>query len=1100
MKPLIHNRIKKPRKVLILGSGALKIGEAGEFDYSGSQAIKALKQEGIKTVLINPNIATIQTSENLADRVYFLPVNAEFTERIIAKERPDGILLSFGGQTALNCGIALHRAGVLKRFKVKVLGTPVESIILTEDRQKFAQHLRKIGVPTPKSFIAFSVKEALKNARKIGYPVMMRAGFALGGLNSGAAFNQTELKFLAKKALTAGAPQILIEQYLRHFKEIEYEVVRDKYGNSATVCNMENFDPLGIHTGDSIVVAPSQTLDNFEYHTLRQASINIVKSLGIVGECNVQFALNPNSPQPPLLKRGGARSSSPLQKGRLGGVDYYVIEVNARLSRSSALASKATGYPLAHVAAKLALGYNLAEVPNQVTKVTQSFFEPALDYVAVKIPRWDLEKFHGAKEVIGSSMKSVGEVMAIGRAFEEALQKCVRMIDGRNQGVCDNRLLGSDNIEHLLAVPTPRRLFAIAEAIKQKFSLDKIYKLTGIDPWFLARIENIVKAESQLTDEKILNRAKLLALKRLGFADKRIGKLTGKKEIEIRQLRQKYNIRPCVFNIDTLAGEREAATNYLYLTYHGKHNDVKPLSKSGVLVLGGGPYHIGSSVEFDWSCVYTAESLRKFGKKSIIINCNPETVSTDYDMSARLYFEDLSFESVADIYEFEKADSVVVSVGGQRPNTIAKKLAGFGIRLLGTSAVDIDRAEDRNKFSRLCDRLNIKQPLWQSFSQIDEALKFAGRAGFPVLVRPSYVLSGSSMSACFTPQQLERFIAMAANVSEEYPVTISKYIMYAKEIEVDAVAQNGKLLTCLISEHVENAGVHSGDATIVYPAQRVFSSTEHQLKDIAAKLSRALRVTGPLNIQFLVKDNVPFVIELNLRASRTFPFLSKATGINLAEKLTDAFFGKGAPIAVEYPKYAAVKSPQFSFARLTGADPVLRVEMSSTGEVAAFGDTYEEALLKSVMATVSLPAGKSVLLSLGGDVNKKRFLDAANALWKAGYKIYATDSTAEFLRAAGIAAEVVSKISQNLKGKKSVLDAINAKAVAFVVNLSEYGSKAENRFLQRFSDGYYIRRAAVDNQLPLFTDLQLAKAFVKALTSLTRTDLKIKAWDEYMNS
>ncbi len=1099
---------KKYKKVLVLGSGALKIGEAGEFDYSGSQAIKALKEEGIKTVLVNPNIATIQTSKFLADEVYFLPVNDYFVGQVIKKEKPDGIMISFGGQTALNCGLKLQQKGILKKYGVEVLGSPVKSIELTEDRQLFADHLKSINIPVPPSGSATNLGQAKKVAGKIGFPVMVRAAYALGGQKSGVAHNSKELKEIVEGAL-AISPQVLIEKYLHHFKEIEYEVVRDRFGNTVTVCNMENFDPLGIHTGDSIVIAPSQTLTNEEYHGLREASIKIVQSLKIVGECNVQFALNP-LPNPPHRGGGKNKHSSPLvgEARRGGGLDYYVIEVNARLSRSSALASKATGYPLAYVAAKLALGKSLLEVKNKITQVTQSFFEPALDYVVVKMPRWDLEKFKGAVEQIGSAMKSVGEVMAIGRSFEEAVQKAVRMQSGQSESVTDNGFEDANQIKEFLKVPTPKRVFAVAAAFRLGMSVDAVYKLTGIDPWFLYRIENIVKAEKEFvhrtnTRSKTrtrkhaeIEKAELLKLKQLGFSDKKIGKLCRKSEIEIRAMRKAHRISPSIFQIDTLAGEVPAQTNYLYLTYHGGHNDVKPLGKQAVAVLGSGPYHIGSSVEFDWSCVHAAMALKRHKKKSIIINCNPETVSTDYDMSDRLYFENLSFETVADIYEFEKARGLIISVGGQRPNNLAKKLSRAGFNILGTKASNIDRAEDRNKFSELLDKLKILQPNWQSFTSIESAEKFAGKVGYPVLVRPSYVLSGSAMSVCYTPGQLKDFVSKAAVLSPEYPVTISKFMENAKELEFDAVAQAGKILIYAISEHVENAGVHSGDATIVYPTQRVYRSTEQQLRVISKKLAEELKITGPFNIQFLVKDNRPFVIEINLRASRTFPLLSKAMDINLPELAVDAFLGKGKVQTYEYPSAVVVKSPQFSFARLSGADPVLRVEMASTGEVAAFGKTYDEALLKSILSANTFDFNKKeVLLSLGGEINKGKFVEAATILVRLGYKIFATDTTAEFLQKQGIVCHKVKKASE---GSPNFLDVIESKQVAFVVNLSQNTRVDEQLVKRRITDGFRIRRATVDNQIPLFTDLHLARAFVKALGNHKLEDLEIKSYREYL--
>ncbi len=1098
----------KFKKILVLGSGALKIGEAGEFDYSGSQAIKALKEEKIKTVLVNPNIATIQTSKHLADEVYFLPVNPYFVEKVIAKEKPDGIMLSFGGQTALNCGLALQKSGVLKKYKVQVLGSPVKSIELTEDRQLFADHLKSIGIPVPPSGSATNFDQAKTIAKQIGFPLMVRAAFALGGQKSGMAHNLKELKEIVDGAL-AVSPQVLIEKYLKHFKEVEYEVVRDRNDNCVTVCNMENFDPLGIHTGDSIVIAPSQTLTNDEYHGLREASIKIVKSLGIIGECNVQYALNPHP----------SRSPSPSGRGIKGegfDLDYYVIEVNARLSRSSALASKATGYPLAYVAAKLGLGKSLLEVKNKITQVTQGFFEPALDYVVVKLPRWDLEKFKGAEEKIGSAMKSVGEVMAIGRSFEEALQKAVRMQSGNAEGVTDNGFSNKEQVKHFLSEPTPKRVFAVAAAFKHGIKVREIYRLTGIDPWFLFRIENIVRAEKEFVEMSTPDGSHLgetlLNLKQLGFSDKKIGELSHKTELEIRETRKKLNIKPSVFQIDTLAGEVPAKTNYLYLTYYGSHNDVNPLGEKAVIVLGSGPYHIGSSVEFDWSCVHAAIALKRHKKQSIIVNCNPETVSTDYDMSDRLYFENLSFETVADIYEFEfaprsgiplrgkKAGGVIISVGGQRPNNLANKLSAEGFKLLGTAAVDIDRAEDRNKFSALLDKLDIKQPRWQSFADIADAKKFAKEVGYPVLVRPSYVLSGSAMSVCYSQTQLEYFVTRAAVLSPEYPVTISKYIENAKELEFDAVAQNGRLVIYAIAEHVENAGVHSGDATIVYPTQRVYASTEQQIILISRQLAKELKITGPFNIQFLVKDNKPSVIEVNLRASRTFPLLSKALDINLPELAVDSFFGKAPHDKIyKYPKAVVVKSPQFSFARLSGADPILRVEMASTGEVACFGKDYDEALIKSILSANSFDFSKrSVLLSIGGQINKAKFLDAAKGLLGLGYKIFATDTTEEFLRGQGVVCHAVRKAYQ---AEPNFLNIIEGKQVAFVVNLSQVNSRVEQERVRRhLTDGFRIRRAAVDNQIPLFTDLHLARAFVKALGNYSVEYLEIKSYREYLNN
>ncbi len=1067
----------KFKKILVLGSGALKIGEAGEFDYSGSQAIKALKEEGIKVILVNPNIATYQTSKSLADEVYFLPVNIYFVEKVIAKEKPDGIFLSFGGQTALNCGLLLEEKGLLKKYNVKVLGSPVSSIELTEDRELFAKHLKSIDIPVPPSGSATNMADAKKVAKEIGYPLMVRAAFALGGQKSGVVYNDQELEEVVKGAL-AVSPQVLIEKYLHHFKEVEYEVVRDKDGNTVTVCNMENFDPLGIHTGDSIVVAPSQTLSNEEYHGLRQASIKIVNSLKIVGECNVQYALNPNP-----------------KNGRL---EYFVIEVNARLSRSSALASKATGYPLAYVAAKLALGKTLLEIENKITKVTQSFFEPALDYIVVKMPKWDLEKFVGAEVKIGSAMKSVGEVMSIGRTFEEAIEKAVRMQTGNRESITDFNFKDKEEVQHLLNTPTPKRLFAVAKSLKDGMSPEKIHEITGIDLWFLYKLLNIVRLEKDFSRKKTLNGETMLDLKQAGFSDKKIGSIINKDEMFVRNLRKKLGVTPSVFSIDTLAGEVPAQTNYLYLTYHGNHHDVKPIGRDAIIVLGSGPYHIGSSVEFDWSSVYAAKGLSKYKKKSVIINCNPETVSTDYDMSDRLYFENLSFEAVADISEFENSGGVIVSVGGQRPNNLASKLFKEGFNILGTSPLDIDRAEDRNKFSALLDKLNILQPRWASFTSMKEAMNFVEEVGFPVLVRPSYVLSGSLMRVCYNTEALKNFVIKAAKLSGEFPVTISKYVEHAKELEFDGVAQDGEVMIYGISEHVENAGVHSGDATIVFPTQRVYASTEYQLIEISKKIAKELKVTGPFNIQYLVKDNIPYVIEVNLRASRTFPLLSKAMDANFPSIAIDSFFGKAKKHNYVHPKSVVVKSPQFSFSRLLGADPILRVEMSSTGEVACFGRDYDEALLKAILSTNSFDfKNKHVLLSLGGSLNKAKFLEAAEILCDLGYKVFATDTTAEFLNENGCKVEVVRKAFEQ---SPNALDIIEGKKVAFVVNLSVESGKIKDDDAKRtLTDGFRIRRATVDNQIPLFTDLHLARAFIKALSKYKIDDLEVKSYKEYLN-
>src|SRR5260370_15549571 len=914
--------MKQLNKVLLLGSGALKIGQAGEFDYSGSQALKALKEEGVQTILINPNIATIQTSQLLADRVYFLPVTPYFVEKIIEREQPDGILLSFGGQTALNCGIELYEQGVLAKHHVEILGTPISAIILTEDRQKFAEHLHSITIPTPHSQSATSLQQALAISKKIGFPIMVRAGFALGGQGSGIAHNAAELESIVTNALLF-APQVLIEQYLHHYKEVEYEVVRDCNDNCITICNMENMDPLGIHTGESIVVAPSQTLTNEEYHTLRAASIAIVRSLGIVGECNVQFALDPVTST------------------------YYVNEVNASLSRRSALASKVTGYPLAYVAAKLALGYGLPELANKVTGVTRACFEPSLDYLVVKIQRWDVAKFRGVDETIGTGMKSVGEVMGIGRTFEEAYQKALRMLEQNFAGAVppENFFASQQETEYYLATPTPKRVFAIARALQVGYSLKKIHDLTSIYSWFLRRIQHIVDAESAIQAHSTLDSfttRELREIKQLGISDRRIAELTGYSELEVRMHRQQFEIVPSVFQIDTLAAEFPSHTNYLYLTYNGQHNDVQPFANQGVIVLGSGPYRIGSSVEFDWTSVSTVDTLKKYQKHAIIINCNPETVSTDYDVSDRLYFEELTFERIADIYDFEAPYGLIVSVGGQTPNNRARALRSYGCILLGTRAQDIDQPENRSTFSPLLDTLSVQQPEWNSCNTLEELAVFAERVCYPVLVRPSYVLSGNAMKVCDTIEELVPDTREAAAVSPDHPVTVSKFFEYAWEIEFDAVAQRGQVKSFVICEHVENAGVHSGDATITLPPQSIPAAIQDQITQIGHKIAAALSITGPFNIQFLLKDNQIYVIETNLRASRTFPFISKVTGINFMELFVDALFkDEISEVTIPAIPFTDIKAPHFSFARLTQADPILGVEMASTGEVACFGGKNE---------------------------------------------------------------------------------------------------------------------------------------------------------------
>ena len=1079
----IENYKLKINKVLVLGSGALKIGEAGEFDYSGSQAIKALKEEGIKSILVNPNIATIQTSRELADTVYFLPVNPYFVEQIIKKEKPDGIFLSFGGQTALNCGLDLYKSGFLKKYKLEILGSPVSAIETSEDRHKFVNHLKKIDVPTPKSRIALNQKQAVGIAHEIGYPVMIRSGFALGGQGSGIASSEIELKQILETAFSF-VHQVLVEKYLHHFKEVEYEVVRDKDDNCITVCNMENMDPLGIHTGESVVIAPSQTLTNYEYHSLRSISIKIVRSLGIIGECNIQFALNP-SPLTP--KRSDGRQSNPLE--------YYVIELNARLSRSSALASKATGYPLAYVAAKLALGKSLTELTNKVTKTTQFCFEPALDYVIIKIPRWDINKFKNAENKIGSSMKSVGEVMGIGRTFEEAYQKGIRMLDLDFEGAVNDNLFKKSSTKQLkksLLNPTPERIFAISEALSRNFSVEEIYKLTGIDPWFIYRIKNIVTIENKIKKTKKLDRQTLLEAKQIGESDKRIGILVNKKGLEVRDIRKKFKILPSIFQIDTLAAEFSAKTNYLYLTYNGNHYDIKPIKNAGVIVLGSGPYRIGSSVEFDWTSVATILALKKYKKKSIIINCNPETVSTDYDSTDRLYFEELTFERIIDIYEFENPFGIIVSVGGQTPNNRANALYKYGAKILGTHPKNIEKAENRSKFSALLDKLKIEQPAWNKFSSNSQALKFAQKVGFPVLVRPSFVLSGSNMKIVYTKDELQTYLKKMLIVSKDYPVTISKFIQEAKEIEIDAVAQGGILKTLAISEHIENAGVHSGDATIVFPPQKIYIETFKQLRNVAKKLANELSITGPFNIQCLAKDNNISVIEINLRSSRTFPFISKITGVNLMDLSVDAFFGKAinTPINPMNYDFVAIKAAQFSFSRLSGADPVLDVEMTSTGEVACLGQDPEEAFLKAELSVGNKIPNKGIFVSLGGEENKVKFLDAVIGLAKIKLPIYATEKTSKFLNENGLKTMPLYKIHENKK--PNILEIFQLGKVDLAINITDH------HFKKDVNDDYPIRRSAIDHNIPLFTNLKKAELFIKAISTKKLKDLEIKSWDEYI--
>jgi len=1148
----------KIKKVLLLGSGALQIGQAGEFDYSGSQAIKALKEENIEVILINPNIATIQTSQGFADKVYFLPVTPHFVQKIVESEKPDGILLSFGGQTALNCGLELEKSGVLKKYKVQILGSPISAIQTTEDRQLFAEMLQKINLFTPKSRAVKTVAAAKRVAQGLGFPVMVRSGFSLGGQDSGVALNIDQLEQICAKAL-AKSPQILIEEYLAGWKEIEYEVVRDKFDNCITVCNMENIDPMGIHTGESIVVAPSQTLNNFEYHSLREIAIKVIRHLGIVGECNIQFALNPN-PQRITKTKYQITNNKSGEKLGIGDwslgignseLDYRIIEVNARLSRSSALASKATGYPLAYVAAKLGLGYSLTEIKNSVTKKTIAAFEPALDYLVVKFPRWDLEKFIKSQDTIGSQMQSVGEVMAIGRKFEEALQKACRMLDIGADGIV---LEDHDDVDY--KKPTPWRLFAIAKNLKNGISTNQIASVTKIDKFFLEKIKNITDFEKTL-GKKPLNRERLMQAKQLGFSDSRIAKLVGKKEKQVRDTRQKLKIHPSVKQIDTLAAEYPAATNYLYLTYNGdeddnifagdassanlqkgsrstsqKHdgaslqikNENNKLSVAGgvlsetenykraknkngraffdgdettrhsVIVLGSGPYRIGSSVEFDWCSVTCTQTLWQNGVDPIIINCNPETVSTDYDMAKRLYFEELTAETVLEIYAKENPRGVIVSMGGQTPNNLVLSLAKQKIKILGTTPQSIDGAEDRHKFSRLCDKLGIDQPLWAKVKDVKDAVRFAQKIGFPVLVRPSYVLSGVAFNVAFGADDLEGYLKTASKVSEKYPVVISKFIEGAKEIEIDAVASGGKVLTYAISEHVENAGVHSGDATLVLPPQKIYGQTEKQIENIATKIAGSLKITGPFNIQFIAKDNRVLVIECNLRASRSLPFVSKITGTNFAKLATQAILAvKTDPVpkkAYENLDFVGVKAPQFSFSRVKGADPVLRVEMASTGEVACFGQDVHEAFLKSQLATGTKLPKKSVFISLGGDENKIKFLESAQSLADFGLKIYATSGTSKFLADHGITNTKLYKIHENKK--PTVVDFLQAKRIDLVINV--FIPYQENDL----GDGYLIRRATVDWGIPLFTNLQTAELFVQAITSKKIDDLKALPWESYV--
>ena len=1068
------------KKVLLLGSGALKIGEAGEFDYSGSQALKALREEGIKTVLINPNIATVQTSEGVADEIYFLPVQPYFVEKVIAKERPDGILLAFGGQTALNCGVELYKSGVLEKYGVRVLGTPVQAIMDTEDRELFVEKLNEINVKTIKSEACETVEQARQAAKELGYPVILRAAYALGGLGSGFCDNEEELNKLAEKAF-AFSPQVLVEKSLKGWKEIEYEVVRDRYDNCITVCNMENFDPLGIHTGESIVIAPSQTLTNSEYHKLRALAIKIIRHIGIVGECNVQYAFDPQSE------------------------DYRVIEVNARLSRSSALASKATGYPLAFVAAKLGMGYGLFELKNSVTKTTSAFFEPALDYVVCKIPRWDLSKFHGVDKELGSSMKSVGEVMAIGRNFEEAIQKGLRMIGQGMHGFVENKELKIPDIDAALREPTDKRIFVISKAMHlPQYDIDKIHELTKIDRWFLYKLKHIIDIDEQLKKQNVntLDTALLRDAKVYGFTDFQIARALGlengysnmhQASLVVRNRRKQLGILPVVKQIDTLAAEYPAQTNYLYVTYSGATNDIQyENDKRSIIVLGSGAYRIGSSVEFDWCGVQALNTIRKEGWRSVMINYNPETVSTDYDMCDRLYFDELTFERVLDIIDLEQPHGVIVSTGGQIPNNLAMYLDEQHVPILGTSAQDIDGAEDRAKFSQMLNELGVNQPEWSALTSMEDIDRFVARVGFPVLVRPSYVLSGAAMNVCSNKDELERFLQLAANVSEDHPVVVSKFIEHAKEIEMDAVARDGEILAYAISEHIEFAGVHSGDATIQFPPQKLYVETVRRIKRISRQIAKALHINGPFNIQYMARDNDILVIECNLRASRSFPFVSKVLKLNLIELATKVMLR----LPVERPSknlfdldYVGIKASQFSFNRLQKADPVLGVDMASTGEVGCIGDNTDTALLKSMLSVGYRIPKKTVLLSTGGAKQKVEMLDAARTLVENGYELYATGGTSKYLADNGIANTLVHWPSD--QGQPQALDLLHDHKIDMVVNIPKDLTTHE------LTNGYKIRRAAIDLNVPLITNSRLASAFIHAFCTVGLDGIGIKSWSEY---
>ena len=1069
------------KKVLVLGSGALKIGEAGEFDYSGSQALKAIREEGIQTILINPNIATVQTSEGVADAVYFLPVTPFFVEKVIEKERPDGILLAFGGQTALNCGVALYQGGALEKYNVKVLGTPVQAIMDTEDRELFVHKLDEIGVKTIKSEAVENAEDARRAAAALGYPVIVRAAYALGGLGSGFCDNEEELNTLVEKAFSF-SPQVLVEKSLKGWKEVEYEVVRDRFDNCITVCNMENFDPLGIHTGESIVIAPSQTLSNTDYHKLRELAIRIIRHIGIVGECNVQYAYDPESE------------------------DYRVIEVNARLSRSSALASKATGYPLAFVAAKLGLGYGLFDLKNSVTKTTSAFFEPALDYVVCKIPRWDLGKFHGVARELGSSMKSVGEVMAIGRTFEEALQKGLRMIGQGMHGFVENKELVIPDIDKALHEPTDRRIFVISKAFRAGYTVDQIHELTMIDRWFLQKLYDIMQTSKELHafDMKGIQRWRInpeliRTAKIQGFSDFQIARAIGldgdpeRGSMLVRQFRKEHGILPVVKQIDTLAAEYPAQTNYLYLTYSGSEHDVTYTGDHrSIVVLGSGAYRIGSSVEFDWCGVQALNTIRKEGYRSVMINYNPETVSTDYDMCDRLYFDELTFERVMDILELENPHGVIVSTGGQIPNNLAMRLDEQHVNILGTTAKSIDNAEDREKFSAMLDRIGVDQPRWKELSSMEDINGFVAEVGFPVLVRPSYVLSGAAMNVCSNQEELERFLKLAANVSQKHPVVVSQFIEHAKEVEMDAVADHGEIVMYAISEHIEFAGVHSGDATIQFPAQKLYVETVRRIKRISKQIAKELNISGPFNIQYLAKGNEIKVIECNLRASRSFPFVSKVLKINFIELATRIMLG----LKVEKPNknefdldYVGIKASQFSFNRLQKADPVLGVDMASTGEVGCLGDDVSEAVLTSMLAVGQRIPEKNILLSTGTPKQKVAMLDAAKLLAAKGYNLFATGGTHRFLTENNIPSTLVYWPSE--EGEPQALSMLHQKQIDLVVNIPRDLSAGE------LDNGYKIRRAAIDLNIPLITNARLASAFITAFCNLSIDDIRIKSWQEY---